>query len=132
MIVTERANYAKDYIENCNLEGIDGVICIGGDGMFSEIFNGILRRSGFESGMSNENSDYQFLSSNKLVRPQCRVGVIPGGSTDAVATTLHGTNDIITATLHIILGDHCNVDISRLVIKRLHLGSQTLQIPATL
>ena len=73
----------------------------------------ILRRSGIESGMFNDNSDSQFLSSDKLKKPKWRVGVIPGGSTDAVATTLHGTNDIITATLHIIIGDDRNVDISR-------------------
>ena len=41
-----------------------------------------------------------------------RVGVIPGGSTDAVAMSLHGTNDVMTAALHIILGDHRNVDVS--------------------
>jgi hypothetical protein len=76
-----------------------------------------FRRSGMESGMCNDNSDSQFLASKKLVRPKWRVGVIPGGSTDAVATTLHGTNDIITATLHIIIGDDRNVDISRYVLK---------------
>ena len=43
VIITERANHARDYLQDCNLEGIDGVICIGGDGMFAEIFNGILR-----------------------------------------------------------------------------------------
>ena len=113
VIITERANHARDHLESCNLDGIDGVICIGGDGMFAEIFNGILRRSGIESGLPNDNSDSQFLAKNKLIRPKWRVGVIPGGSTDAVATTLHGTNDIITATLHIIIGDHRNIDISR-------------------
>ena len=73
----------------------------------------ISRRSGIESGMSNDNSDSQFLASDKFKKPKLRVGMIPGGSTDAVATTLHGTNDIITATLHIIIGDDRNVDISR-------------------
>ena len=29
-----------------------------------------------------------------------------------MATSLHGTNDVITATLHVIVGDQRNVDIS--------------------
>ena len=78
-----------------------------------------------ESGMSNDNSDSQFLASKKLVRPKWRVGVIPGGSTDAVATTLHGTNDIITATLHIIIGDNRNVDISRYVLMTFNTQNMT-------
>ena len=49
--------------------------------MFAEIFNGILWRSGFESGMPSDGSASQFLAQNKLVRPNLRVGVIPGGST---------------------------------------------------
>lgn len=101
IIITERANHARDYLQDVGnpLEIYDGIICIGGDGMFSEIFNGVLMRSGFmeESGSS-------------FIKP--RVGIIPGGSTDAVATSLHGTNDVMTATLHIIIGDHRNVDVS--------------------
>ena len=81
VVITERANHARDYLQDCSLEEFDGVICIGGDGMFAEIFNGILRRSGFESGMPSDGSASQFLAQNKLVRPKLRVGVIPGGST---------------------------------------------------
>ena len=81
--------------------------------MFAEIFNGILMRSGFESGILAEDTDVvQYLSQKELIRPTLRVGVIPGGSTDALAMSLHGTNDIMTATLHIITGDRRNVDVS--------------------
>ena len=80
--------------------------------MFAEIFNGILLRIGLESGLVNDASDVEFLATHVLKQPTLRVGVIPGGSTDALAMSLHGTNDIVTATLHIIVGDHRNVDVS--------------------
>ena len=31
VIITERANHAQDYLLDCCLDGIDGVICIGGE-----------------------------------------------------------------------------------------------------
>lgn len=40
-----------------------------------------------------------------LPRPSLRVGVIPGGSTDTVAYCIHGTTDIQTAVIHIIIGN---------------------------
>lgn len=104
IIITERANHARDYLQDSSndLDVYDGVICIGGDGMFAEVFNGILMRSGLAIEESGTDS----------IRPRLKVGIIPGGSTDAVATSLHGTNDVMTATLHIIIGDHRNVDVS--------------------
>ena len=46
------------------------------------------------------------------------MGVIPGGSTDAVALSIHGTVDVITATLHIILGDRRNIDVAAVFSER--------------
>ena len=59
--------------KECNLDGIDGVICIGGDGMFAEIFNGILIRSGLDHNgidLITDSSAADFLSSKALKR-QC-------------------------------------------------------------
>ena len=73
---------------DCNLDGIDGVICIGGDGTFSELFNGLIFRSIKETSnqdlLKNPNAEY-WISKNNLPMPKVRIGVIPGGSTDAVA-----------------------------------------------
>ncbi|CAB4065083.1 CERK [Lepeophtheirus salmonis] len=77
----------------------DGVVSVGGDGMFSEVFNGVLRRGG---------------SSN---RASIRVGIIPAGSTDALALSLHGTRDVLTCVLHILLGDGRNVDLTAIYTK---------------
>ena len=40
-----------------------------------------------------------------MCRSYLRIGVIPGGSTDALAYSLHGARDVVTAALHIVLGD---------------------------
>lgn len=46
LIITKYANHARDTIEDpqFNVEYFDGIICVGGDGMFSELMNGLLFR----------------------------------------------------------------------------------------
>lgn len=46
LIVTKYANHARESIENpaFKVEQFDAIICIGGDGMFSELMNGLLFR----------------------------------------------------------------------------------------
>jgi ceramide kinase len=39
------------------------------------------------------------------------IGVIAAGSTNALAYTLHGTDDPVTATIHIVLGGCTNLDV---------------------
>ena len=70
VVITERANHAKEMLQKCSLDGIDGVVCVGGDGMFSEIFTGMLLRAANEA-----NGDFTQLQKGKL-----RVGVIPAGN----------------------------------------------------
>lgn len=47
-----------------------------------------------------------------IPKPKIPVGVIPGGSTDTVAYCLHGTTDIQTSIIHIILGQRGGLDLS--------------------
>ena len=44
--------------------------------------------------------------------PPLRLGVIPGGSTDAVAVALHGTGDVVTAALKVMLGESRGIDVA--------------------
>lgn len=108
VIETERANHAHDTILGMpTLEHLDGIVCVGGDGMFNELFNALLHRTARENGQDVNDSNLE------LIKPGLRVGVIPAGSTDAIAIALHGTRDVETATLHIILGDSRGVDAAR-------------------
>lgn len=69
----------------------DGIVAVGGDGVFFEMMNTVNRVCG-ESQVP------------------CRLGHLPLGSTDAVSSTLHGTRSLFTAAMHIILGDYKKVD----------------------
>ena len=72
VIITERANHASEILQECNLEGVDGVVSVGGDGMFSEIFTGMLLRN---TMMKNGNI-------HELRKGKIRVGMIPAGESN--------------------------------------------------
>jgi ceramide kinase len=101
MVLTEAPNHAFNLLMSTpNLsETYDGVACVGGDGTFSEVMNGLMSRSCTDAGL-----DHKADPDLEPPTPKLAVGVVPGGSTDAVAYCMHGTNDVQTAVLHIILG----------------------------
>lgn len=51
VIETERANHGFELMQTHPLKGFDGVVSVGGDGMFNELFNGLLRRAAAEEGL---------------------------------------------------------------------------------
>jgi ceramide kinase len=117
-IYTERANHARDYINENSLDEYDGLISVGGDGMFSELCYSLLLKTAQKSKLDmNENN-------LKLIRPNLRIGVIPAGSTDAIAFGTTGHNDPITSALQIILGESLLIDITtvgRIFIKYVYI-----------
>ncbi|XP_041854153.1 ceramide kinase-like [Melanotaenia boesemani] len=106
VIVTEYANHARDHLRTgAELKKFDGVVCVGGDGMFSEIIHGLIWRTQIDSSIDPHCSD-ETLSSCSL-----RIGIIPAGSTDCICFATVGTNDPVTSALHIIVGDSQPVDV---------------------
>ena len=97
VIITQRQNHARDTLLSCSFDNTDGVVCIGGDGTFSEVFNGLVQRAARDCDVDYNNPDA------RLPKPSLRVGVITGGSTDTMAYCFNGTTDIRTAVLYIIL-----------------------------
>jgi ceramide kinase len=77
---------------------VDGVLVVGGDGTFNEVLNGLMSRPEW----------------GRLAASRLRFGVIPAGSTDAVACTLHGTRCPRTAAAHAALGGAQPMDALRL------------------
>nr|XP_008176529.1 ceramide kinase-like protein isoform X4 [Chrysemys picta bellii] len=102
--VTEYEGHALSVLKECELHTFDGVVCVGGDGSTSEIAHGLLLRAQMDAG---RDTDY-ILSP---VRAPLPLGIIPAGSTNVLAHTLHGINHAVTATLHIIMGHIQPVDI---------------------
>ncbi|XP_031139923.1 ceramide kinase family protein [Sander lucioperca] len=105
VIVTERANQARDHLLKKDLKGFDGVVCVGGDGMFSEILHGLIGRTQQEAGLS-ENDPTVALQPCPL-----HIGIIPAGSTDCVCYATVGVIDPVTSALHIIIGDSQPLDV---------------------
>uniref|UniRef100_A0A3B5AZ73 Ceramide kinase-like n=1 Tax=Stegastes partitus TaxID=144197 RepID=A0A3B5AZ73_9TELE len=73
VIVTERANQARDHLLKKDLTGFDGVVCVGGDGMFSELLHGLVGRTQQEAGLC-ENDPAVALQPCPL-----HIGIIPAG-----------------------------------------------------
>lgn len=106
VIVTERANHARDHLKTeADLKKYDGVVCVGGDGMFSEIVHGLISRTQADSGVD------QNCPEESLVPCDIRIGIIPAGSTDCICYATVGANDPVTSALHIVVGDSQPIDI---------------------
>uniref|UniRef100_A0A452UY43 Ceramide kinase n=1 Tax=Ursus maritimus TaxID=29073 RepID=A0A452UY43_URSMA len=106
VIVTERANQAKESLYEINIDKYDGIVCVGGDGMFSEVLHGLIGRTQRNAGVD------QNQPRAALVPSPVRIGIIPAGSTDCVCFSTVGTNDAETSALHIIVGDSLPMDVS--------------------
>uniref|UniRef100_A0A3B4C9D6 DAGKc domain-containing protein n=1 Tax=Pygocentrus nattereri TaxID=42514 RepID=A0A3B4C9D6_PYGNA len=105
VVVTERANQARDHILKKDLTGFDGVICVGGDGMFSELLHGVIGRTQQEAGISEHDPTV-------MLQPcDLHIGIIPAGSTDCVCFATVGVNDPVTSALHIVIGDSQPLDV---------------------
>lgn len=108
VVLTERANHARDTLQDIStpIQDYDGFVCVGGDGMFSEMVNGIIVRTQLEQGVNYQSAEV------KLSRPGIPIGVIPAGSTDAVAFGVTGINDPTTSAVHVIFGKAIHIDVS--------------------
>lgn len=106
VIVTERANHARDHLQTeADLKKYDGVICVGGDGMFSEIMHGLISRTQSDSSVDQDRSE------DSLIPCSLRIGIIPAGSTDCICYATVGSNDPVTSALHIVIGDSQPLDV---------------------
>uniref|UniRef100_A0A8C6FXW6 Ceramide kinase n=1 Tax=Moschus moschiferus TaxID=68415 RepID=A0A8C6FXW6_MOSMO len=106
IIVTEHANHAKESLYELNIDKYDGIVCVGGDGMFSEVLHGLVGRTQRDAGVD------QNQPRATLVPSPLRIGIIPAGSTDCVCYSTVGTSDAETSALHIVLGDSLSMDVS--------------------
>ncbi|KAF5297417.1 hypothetical protein FQR65_LT01348 [Abscondita terminalis] len=106
VIVSQRRHHIRDVIVDHSFENIDAVASIGGDGTSSELFNGLVLRECRLRGVDPDDVNVEL--------PKCTipVGIIPGGSTDTTVHGLHGTTDVITAVLHVIMGLTLGLDLA--------------------
>jgi ceramide kinase len=108
VVITQRQNQIFDLVLQQNLENFDGIIACGGDGTFSELFNGII----YKDILKVNPDDPLMIDTKNIPKPSLTLGIIPAGSTDSTAYCLHGTSDIKTCIIHIVLGQTSGMDIS--------------------
>ncbi|KAJ8012947.1 hypothetical protein DPEC_G00048180 [Dallia pectoralis] len=102
--ISERKGHVLSVLRESNLDEYDGVVVVGGDGSVAEVVHGLLLRAQMDAG---RDTDSIFTP----VRTPLPLGVIPAGSTDIVACSVHGIRHPATGAMHIIMGNHQNVDV---------------------
>lgn len=98
LITTEYVNHARHFLVENGWKNYDGVVCVGGDGTFSEVVNGIVDRLAKENNLDTNDPQSTIPFSD------VKIGIIPAGSTDTVVYSLHGTSDVQTAAFHVLCG----------------------------
>lgn len=72
------------YIRTCVVANfLTRVVCVGGDGMFSEILHGLIIRTQTDHGVDRDRPD------SELVPCPLRVGIIPAGQSATARSQTH-------------------------------------------
>ncbi|XP_073433592.1 ceramide kinase-like protein isoform X2 [Dendrobates tinctorius] len=100
---TNYKGHALTLLKECELREFDGIVCVGGDGTVSEVVHGLLLRAQMDAGKT-------INGSISPVRAPLPLGIIPAGTTDVLAYSVHGIRHSVTAALHIIMGNIQPVD----------------------
>ncbi|XP_017337775.1 sphingosine kinase 1 isoform X1 [Ictalurus punctatus] len=69
--ITERQNHAREMVREADLSQWDAVVIMSGDGLLFEVVNGLMEREDWEKAI------------------QTPLGVLPGGSGNALAASIH-------------------------------------------
>ncbi|GMR53686.1 hypothetical protein PMAYCL1PPCAC_23881, partial [Pristionchus mayeri] len=107
VIFTQHANHAKEHVEGMNeydWKTIDGIVSVGGDGLFNECLSGAINRT--QTEVSVDVDDRRSI----LESPRIPFGIIGAGSANSIVMTVHDTDDYATSAVHIAIGSRCRVD----------------------
>ncbi|KAL7077402.1 hypothetical protein ACQ4LE_003244 [Meloidogyne hapla] len=109
LIKTERADHALETVKELDpvkWELLDGIVSVGGDGLFNEVLSSAIIRTQLQSGKNYNNEQVDMLTT-----PRVRFGIIGAGSANSIVSSVHGVNDCPTAAIHIAIGSKCNIDV---------------------
>ncbi|XP_060065285.1 ceramide kinase-like [Ylistrum balloti] len=97
-IVTTKKGHPTEILSEYDMESIDGIVAMGGDGFYCECLNALLVRTQTDFGVDINDSTAE------LVSPAIPIGILPAGTGDYVMQYLHGTRCLVTAVLRILMG----------------------------
>ncbi|XP_029639216.1 ceramide kinase-like isoform X1 [Octopus sinensis] len=96
--ILSETNDLPTVIQNKDLAQFNGVVVVGGDGSVSQTVTCLMQKV--------QKDDSIDPPSNQEKKCPLPIGIIPAGTGNMMVKMLHGNDDIITATLHIIRGFH--------------------------
>jgi hypothetical protein len=93
VVYTERVMHAFELGRNNDFSLYDGVLLVSGDGLIHEFLNGLAARVRERSLPSDSDSDPDddFVTFLSTFPP---IGIVPGGTSNGVATTLHSSSPV--------------------------------------
>ncbi|KAK0049380.1 ceramide kinase-like isoform X2 [Biomphalaria pfeifferi] len=102
IFVTERSKHALQIGENTDFSQYDGIVVVGGDGLYQELLQGITLQEQKKSGINYDSPDTDLVKLN--IPP---IGIIPAGTGNATVRFYNGGFFTVrrTAILNIIRGE---------------------------
>ncbi|XP_005095889.2 ceramide kinase [Aplysia californica] len=97
--VTERSKHALEIAENHDFSQYDGIVVVGGDGLYQEVLQGLIKQTQKRTGVNLDDPDAQ------LQPPDIPIGIVPAGTGNGVSGWCNGTIDVETSVLNIIRGE---------------------------
>ncbi|XP_041359185.1 ceramide kinase-like isoform X1 [Gigantopelta aegis] len=98
VIVTDEGSHADRIASTYDFTKVDGLIVVGGDGMYHLMVNRMLIRKQVEGGVDQNDPEVAVLPLDT------KIGIIPTGTGNGIHGLLCGVKDVETAALHIIKG----------------------------
>jgi len=108
-IVTKSHGEARSTLLSRDLNGVDGVVVVGGDGSFGDAAQALLERAWKEAG---EEEKFKNLASTKFVPNKIPIAHMPGGSGNGYACCVSGSHDATTSAILVALGRKFATDVT--------------------
>ncbi|XP_059155289.1 uncharacterized protein LOC131940600 [Physella acuta] len=99
VIETERPKHASEIGETQDFSLYDGVVLVGGDGLYQEFLQGLTIQTQKKAGVNYPSPD------TKFVPTPIPIGIIAAGSGNGISHWINGTTDFETSALNIVRGE---------------------------
>lgn len=96
---TKWSKHAQQIASSLDLQGIDGIVCVGGDGIIFEVINGLMEHPNVEKAK------------------KIPIGIIPTGSQNALSVSSSGTADPLFHAVCIAKGFRKSLDLTKIHFK---------------